>query len=208
MFLFRFYAITDHAHALHKPPDVIAALAEAGLRAVQVREKRLSPVARANYAARLLAALGGAREHLWLFMNDRADLALSLGLDGVHLRTDSLPLERQAPALRRALLYGVSTHSLAGVQAAEAAGADFVTFGPVYDTPSKAPFGEPVGLPALERAARSTRLPVFALGGVTPARTRACLEAGAWGVAAISALWNAARPVDALQAFHDALGTL
>jgi thiamine-phosphate pyrophosphorylase len=208
MFLFRFYLITDHANARHKPPDALPALARAGLRALQVREKTLSPLAQADYAVRLETALGTWREDLWLFLNDRADLALSLGLDGVHLRNDSLPLERHADVLRHALLFGVSTHSLAGVRAAEAAGADFVTFGPIYDTPSKAAYGEPVGLRALEGVARATRVPIFALGGVTPERTRECLDAGAYGVSAISAIWNAPRPVEALQAFRAALGTL
>ncbi len=94
------------------------------------------------------------------------------------------------------------------MRAAEAAGADFVTFGPVYATPSKLPHGEPTGLAALEAAARASALPVFALGGVTPARARQCLEAGAYGVAAISAVWNAEAPLDALAAFRDALGGL
>ena len=208
MSLFRFYLISDEAGARHKPSQTLPRLAAAGLRALQVREKALAPQALADYTLGLLAALGEARGGLRLFLNDRADLALSLRLDGVHLRTDSLPLERQAPALRRALLYGVSTHSLAGVQAAEAAGADFVTFGPLFETPSKAPYGEPVGLPALERAAHAARVPIFALGGITPARTRACLDAGAHGVAAISAIWNADDPVQALLAFREALGGL
>ena len=208
MFLFKFYLITDHAGARHKPPDVLPELVRAGLRALQVREKALSPLAQAEYATRLLAALGGRREGLWLFLNDRADLALSLGLDGVHLRNDSLPLERHADVLRHALLYGVSTHSLAGVRAAEAAGADFVTFGPIYDTPSKSGYGEPVGPAALERVASATRVPIFALGGVTPERARECLAAGAHGVSAVSAVWNAPRPVEALHAFREALGEL
>jgi len=208
MFLFKFYLITDHANARHKPPQVLPQLAAAGLRALQVREKALSPLGLADYAAQLVATLGERRAGLWLFLNDRADIALSLRLDGTHLRNDSLPLERHAPVLRHALLYGVSTHSLAGVRSAEAAGADFVTFGPIYDTPSKAGYGEPVGLRALERVARATSLPIFALGGVTPERTRACLDAGAHGVSAISAIWNAPHPVEALQAFHDALGSL
>jgi thiamine-phosphate pyrophosphorylase len=208
MLPFRFYLITDHAAARHAPPVLLPALVEAGLRALQVREKALTPRALAEYTAALVSGLGTRRAQLRLFLNDRADLALSLGLEGVHLRGDSLPLERHAPALRRALLFGVSTHSLAGVQAAEAAGADFVTFGPVFATPSKAPYGEPVGLATLERAARVSRVPIFALGGVTPARVGDCLAAGAWGVSAISAVWNAERPLEALATFAEALGGL
>jgi thiamine-phosphate diphosphorylase len=208
MLPFTFYLISDEAHARHRAAAVLPQLAAAGLRALQVREKALSPLALADCAAGLLAALGGRRGALRIFLNDRADLALSLGLDGVHLRHDSLPLERMAPALRRSLLVGVSTHSLAGVRAAEAAGADFITFGPVYATPSKAAYGEPVGLAALERVAAAARVPVFALGGVTPERARDCRSAGAQGVAAISAVWNAPDPVAALLAFREALGGL
>ena len=207
MFLFRFYLISAAAGA-PAPAGVLSTLVDGGLRALQVREKALSPAALAQFSTELLSHLRPGQERPWVFLNDRADLALSLGLDGVHLRNDSLPLERHAVALRRSLLYGVSTHSLAGVRAAEAAGADFVTFGPIFDTPSKAPYGEPVGLRALERVARVARLPIFALGGITPERVPACLNAGAWGVSAIAAIWKAPRPAEALAAFRDALGTL
>lgn len=208
MFLFRFYLISDSSHSRHAPATLLPQLVGAGLRSLQVREKELAPARLAGFASELVTALGGRRDRIWMFLNDRADLALSLGLDGVHLRNDSLPLERHAGVLRRALLYGVSTHSVAGVRAAEAAGADFVTYGPIYDTPSKAPYGDPVGLRGLEKVARATRLPIFALGGITPERVKGCLNAGAWGVSAISAIWNAERPLDALAAFEDALGSL
>ncbi|HEX7928343.1 MAG TPA: thiamine phosphate synthase, partial [bacterium] len=79
---------------------------------------------------------------------------------------------------------------------------------PVYETASKAAYGSPVGLRALEQAASQTKLPLIALGGVTPQRVRECLAAGAAGVSAISAIWNADDPVVALRAFHDALGGL
>ena len=209
MFPFRFYLITDDASCRRRTASLLPALAGGGLHALQVREKTLSPLALVEFTAGMLAGLGPEqRRGMRVFLNDRADLALSLGLDGVHLRVDSLPLERQAPALRNALLYGVSTHSLAGVRAAEAAGADFVTFGPIYDTPSKSGYGEPVGPAALERVASATRVPIFALGGVTPERARECLAAGAHGVSAVSAVWNAPDPPAALDAFREALGGL
>ncbi|MBI4081104.1 MAG: thiamine phosphate synthase [Candidatus Lambdaproteobacteria bacterium] len=208
---FRFYLITDRladrAARRPAPATVLPRLVAAGLRAVQVREKDLSPADLARFCEALLAALP-AGHGCALFLNDRADLALSLGLAGVHLREDSLPLARHAPLLRAQLRYGVSTHSPEGVRAAEAAGAAFATFGPVYETPSKAGYGPPVGLHALEQAAARTALPLLALGGVTPARARDCLAAGAWGVAAISAVWAAPDPVAALARFEEALGAL
>ncbi len=208
MLPFRFYLITDRRAARHDARVWLPKLAGAGLRALQVREKDLSPAECFRYGRELRDALGEAFPRFAFFLNDRADLALSLGFAGVHLREDSLPLAQHAPLLRERLRFGVSTHSMEGVRAAEAAGAAFATFGPVYETPSKAAYGPPVGLAALERAAAATRLPLLALGGVTPARAMACREAGAHGVAAISAIWDAADPVAALGEFGAALGEL
>ncbi len=206
MIPFRFYPITDIASSRHKPAEVLPELMREGLRALQVREEQLSPQALADYCVGLSQGLGEMRKSLALFLNDRADIALSSGFDGVHLRADSLPVERHAPALRDALLYGVSTHSLEEVLRAKKGGANFATFGPVFATPSKAAYGEPVGLKALEEAAAATSLPLLALGGVTPERTPECIAAGAHGVAVISALWNAESPLAALEQFREALG--
>ena len=210
---FRFYLITDRLNTGGDPLVLLPQLAAAGLRAVQLREKDLSPAALHAYGRRIQEGLGqeglGEAGHSpRLYLNDRADLALSLGFTGVHLREDSLPLASHAHALRAALSFGVSTHSVEGVRAAEEAGADFATFGPVYATGSKAAYGDPVGLKALEQAAAASTLPLLALGGVTPERTGECLGAGAHGVAAISAVWDAPQPLEALAAFADALGGL
>ena len=208
MLNFRFYLITDRLHTRGDPLAMLPHLAAAGLRAVQVREKDLSPAALHAYGRTIQEGLGEAGSSLALYLNDRADLALSLGFAGAHLREDSLPLVSHAPTLRAALSFGVSTHSVEGVRAAEEAGADFATFGPVYATASKSAFGAPVGLGLLQEAAAAGNLPLLALGGVTPERAGECLSAGAHGVAAISAVWDAAQPLDALAAFADALGGL
>jgi len=219
---FRFYLITDRLHGRHSPLEWLPRLANAGLRAVQVREKDLAPAVLYIFAAELRdtivpnavprdAVAGRAApgpSKLQFFLNDRADLALALGFAGVHLREDSLPLARQPALLRERLRYGVSTHSVEGVLQAEEAGAAFATLGPVYETPSKAGYGPPVGRKLLERAAARSRLPLLALGGITPERVRPCLEAGAWGVSAISAVWDAEDPLAALASFGEALGGL
>lgn len=208
MLPFRFYLITDRLRSRHQPEAWLPRLAAAGLRAVQVREKDLGPAQLAAYAQKLRdAAVAGSTATLEFYLNDRADLALSLGFAGVHLREDSLPLASHAPLLRERLRFGVSCHGVAAVLAAEAEGAAFATFGPIYETASKAAYGPPVGLTLLEQAAARSKLPLLALGGVTPARARACRDAGAWGVAAISAIWDAEDPVAALHAFGEALGT-
>lgn len=208
---FRFYLITDRLNTRGDPLLLLPQLAAAGLRALQVREKDMSPAALYAFGRSLQEGLGampsgGAAPGLYL--NDRADIALSLGFAGVQLREESLPLASHSPALRAELSFGVSTHSMEGVRAAEEAGADFATFGPVYATASKSAYGPPVGLKALEQAAAASALPLLALGGVTAARAGECLEAGAHGVAAISAVWDAEQPVQALAEFADALGGL
>jgi thiamine-phosphate pyrophosphorylase len=207
---FRFYLITDRLHGRNAPGGWLPRLAEAGLRAVQVREKDLAPAALFSLAAQWRDAVRAQApgSSLQFFLNDRADLALSLGFAGVHLREDSLPAARHAPVLRERLRFGVSCHSVEGVLAAEQAGADFATFGPIYETASKAAYGAPLGPRMLEQAARQTRLPLLALGGITPERVKACREAGAWGVAAISAVWDAEDPMAALARFADELGGL
>lgn len=181
------YLITDrHACGSRSLVDVVAAALRSGVRAVQLREKDLSPREFLSLASdlRALTAQSGAR----LVINHRIDVMQAVGADGVHLPQDSLP-----PSVVRRLvgpdkLIGVSTHSETDVQRACEAGANFVTFGPVYDTPSKRAYGPPVGLAALEAVCRRSPLPVFAIGGIDSSRIAPVMAAGAHGVAMISAI--------------------
>jgi thiamine-phosphate pyrophosphorylase len=121
-----------------------------------------------------------------LLVNDRADIAQAAGADGVHLTGRSLEAALVRGAFGKHLLIGVSTHSLAEARAARESGADFVVFGPVFETASKRLYGEPVGLEKLEEVAREMApLPVIALGGVTLNNALDCIRAGASGIAAI-----------------------
>ncbi|MDO3379020.1 thiamine phosphate synthase [Geoalkalibacter halelectricus] len=198
---FSLYLITDR-HAL--PPgrsleDAVRAACQGGVNAVQLREKDLSARALYPLACRLreLTAHWGAR----LFVNDRIDLALAVEADGVHLGGHSLPIAVARQLLGPERLIGVSTHHRDEIAAAAQAGADFVTFGPVFPTPSKAVFGPPQGLDALRDACRDAPLPVFALGGITAATTPQVLASGAQGVALIRAVLAAADPTCAARRF-------
>ena len=140
-----------------------------------------------------------------LLINDRVDVALAVDADGVHLTTTSLPASIARRLLGPGRLIGVSTHTLAEAQAAADEGADFVVFGPVFFTPSKAPYGEPVGLDALRAVRAAVNLPILAIGGVKKANLDQVLAAGADGIAVISAIISADDPTAASQ---DLLGTL
>ena len=196
--------ITDRRAVPRPPADVVEECLGAGLRAVQLREKDL-PV------RELLALAGELREATRrhgarLILNDRADVAMAAEADGVQRTHASLPVAALRAITPRGYLIGASTHSRAEAEQAVAEGADFVIFGPVYDTPSKRAYGPPQGLRALQEVARSVARPVLAVGGLTPARVPEALAAGAGGVAVIGAIYGAARPADATKAFLDVLG--
>jgi thiamine-phosphate pyrophosphorylase len=163
---------------------LVAAAVDAGVDLVQVREKQLSGRGLYYLAERAAGVTRGTNTKL--LINDRADIALAVGADGVHLTTQSLP----TPAIRCAFptdfLMGVSAHSLSEAAAARDGGAHFATFGPIFDTHSKREYGPPVGLEKLSEAATAlSRFPLIALGGITLKNADDALKAGACGVAAI-----------------------
>lgn len=201
---FSLYLITDRAAAPRPPADVVEECLAAGLRAVQLREKDLE--------ARDLLALAdvlreATRRHgARLIVNDRADVALAASADGVQRTHASLPVSALRQITPPGFLVGASVHSEAEAREAGAQGADFIVFGPVYDTASKRRYGPPQGLARLEMVAHAVDRPVLAVGGLTPSRVPEVLAAGAAGVAVIGAVYAAARPADATKAFLDALG--
>ncbi|HEY3417433.1 MAG TPA: thiamine phosphate synthase [Armatimonadota bacterium] len=197
---FRLYLITDRTRTRGRA--LLSALQEAahaGVTAMQLREKDLTPrelYALAEEARRALAPLGAR-----LLINDRADIACAAKLAGVHLTTTSLSPAAARCCLPDDALVGVSTHTLAEARFAETSGADFITFGPVFFTLSNAAYGEPRGLDQLREICQAVTLPVFALGGITPERVPACLDAGAHGIAAIGALLDVPNITEAVTAF-------
>ena len=191
---FKLYLITDrklvtrHASRVTGFTAVQQAL-KGGVRAVQLREKDLETreMLKLAYKMRELTARYNAR----LFINDRFDIAFAVGADGVHLTQSSLPVDAVRNTVGKKLLIGASTHSLKEAKEAERGGADFVTFGPVYRTPSKVKYGAPKGLDALKSVSGKLRIPVFALGGVKAGRIKKVKDAGAYGVSMISEILQA-----------------
>src|SRR5215475_13612601 len=168
--------------------DAIAEAARAGCQIIQIREKDMSAKALGAFTR---AAIERARPHgARVLLNDRFDVAMAAGADGVHLRASSIPArEVRAAAAQQSLddfLIGVSTHSFAEARLAEDGGADFIVCGPVYDTPSKRAFGPPLGLDVFAEIRAAVEIPVLALGGINLSKYGEPLRRGAAGVAAIS----------------------
>lgn len=185
----RLYLITDRK--LCPNQDLMPAVKEAldaGARLIQLREKDL-PATRLLEIALKLRALT-ARYKARLFVNDRIDVALISKADGVHLGQTSFSPKDARSIRKDRLLIGVSAHGIKEAKKAEDEGADFITLGPIYPTPSKLGYGEPLGLDMLKKARETVRIPLFAIGGIGRDRMRHVIDAGADGAALIRAIFT------------------
>ena len=170
--------------------DIVSAVGEAleaGARFVQLREKDLDGGELLRLARRLRAI---TRDYgALLIVNDRVDVALLAEADGVHLGKNGFSPVDAREALGEERLVGVSTHNVAEALEAQRGGADFITLGPVYPTPSKAHYGESVGIRTLKEVAEKVAIPVYAIGGIKRDKVEEVLKAGASGIAVISAVF-------------------
>jgi thiamine-phosphate pyrophosphorylase len=167
--------------------ESIRRAAAAGADWIQIREKDLEARSLVELARSAIAETRASPARI--FVNDRLDIALAAAAAGVHLGEKSLPLEPAIEWRRSAgrpdFLVGVSCHSLESARAAGRGGANYIFFGPVFATPSKAAFGAPQGIERLREVCAAVEIPVLAIGGVNLENARACIEAGAAGIAAI-----------------------
>lgn len=179
----------DHQEQERRLLKKIAECAAAGIEMIQLREKDLGIRELQTLANQAMAALAGSRTRL--LINSRTDVALACGAHGVHLPSNDLPASEVRAILARAGMskpvIGVSTHSAAEVASAEAHGADFAVFGPVFE---KGGTANPQGLDHLRRIchraeAAQSPMPVLAIGGITLQNALECVAAGAAGIAAI-----------------------
>ena len=159
----------------------------AGAGWIQIREKDLETRALVDLARFAVAETRATAVRV--FVNDRLDAALGAKAGGVHLGEKSLPVEAVTEWRRSTgrldFLIGVSSHSLESARKAERSGADYIFFGPVFETPSKSAFGAPQGIERLHEVCASVEIPVLAIGGVNLENARECTAAGAAGIAAI-----------------------
>jgi thiamine-phosphate pyrophosphorylase len=201
---FRLYLVTDRQQTAGRPLiPLIREAFEAGLEAVQLRERDLDTRELMRMAEELLQ-LARARR-VPVLINDRTDLVMGLAAAGVHLRADSVPVSVTRRMLGPGALIGASAHSAEEVLRAESEGADFAVLGPIYRTSSKERYGAPIGLGPVEAAASRSRIPVFAIGGITAERVPEVRHAGAFGVAVISSVLSAPSVSHATQRLLSAL---
>ena len=165
-------------------PEMVELALERSVDLIQVREKSLPARLLAEISAELVEACNGTE--IGVLVNDRVDVALAVGALGVHLTAESMRPEVVRAMCNDSFVVGCSTHSLEEANSARNSGADYVFFGPVFDTPSKRKFGKPQGLTALSDVAKSlVGFPVVAVGGVNETNIHLVLDAGAAGFAAI-----------------------
>jgi thiamine-phosphate pyrophosphorylase len=185
---------------------------DGGVDWIQIREKDLGAGLLAELARGSVAALGAGRRTR-VIVNDRLDVAVAARAGGLHLGRESVPVrevfswrakERNARAELADFLIGASCHILEDARAAVSDGADYLIFGPVFETPSKMKFGAPVGIERLREVCRETRIPVLAIGGIDLANAGKCFDAGAAGIAAIR-LFQDAKNAEELRARIKAL---
>jgi thiamine-phosphate pyrophosphorylase len=186
--------------------------AAAGVDWIQLREKDFSGKEweeLVHQSLRRISRVGAATR---LFVNDRLDVALACGAGGVHLSENGIPVSEacrlrddffSSRSKKRDFLVGVSCHSLGASLGAARAGADYIYFSPIFNTPSKANYGPPQGLDRLAAICRDLEIPVIAIGGISTENAESCLQAGAAGVAAIRLFQESSELNDILRALHN-----
>lgn len=190
------YLITDDRQPQSRVLVVLEAALEGGVRAVQLRDKRSTKREFLRWGADAVALC--RRYGALVLVNDQVDVALALDADGVHLGQDDLPPVWARRILGPDKLVGLSASHLHEVEEAEAAGADYIGFGSLYPTATK-PDAEYAGLTMLRQARGLTSLPLVGIGGITLERVPEVLEAGADGVAVVSAIFGSDDPGRATQ---------
>jgi thiamine-phosphate pyrophosphorylase len=196
---FDLYLVTDRTQTRGRELlTVLEQALEGGVKAIQLREKDLSGKELFNLAERARRLC--ERYQASLFINDRVDVALALDARGVQLGKSSLPIPAVRSLLGAQKLIGASVHSIEEARRAESDDADFILFGPVYFTPSKAAYGAPQGIAALKKIVEIVARPVYAIGGVTAEKISEVRATGVDGVALISAIISAENPKVAAQA--------
>lgn len=198
----KLYPVTDRRLSGLSHAEQVARLCEGGARLVQLREKHLSPrefYAEAVEAVRVARSFGAR-----LIINDRADVALAVGADGVHLGQDDMPAEAARALMGEGALVGFSTHGVGQAFEAAALPVSYIAIGPIFATSSKEKPDPVVGLAGLRRVREAVKdFPLVAIGGITAESAPSVIAAGADSVAVIGALLDAADPAEITRRTRD-----
>lgn len=183
----------------------ISALSAAGVKAIQLREKNIPAGDLLLIAETAISKIG--KSDTKLIVNDRLDIAILAGASGIHSTSNGIE-NGYVHKFASDILSGKSVHSLIEAKKAEKEGYDYILFGPIYRTPAKVKYGKPQGLNKLGEVCSSVKIPVFAVGGINPQRIKKCINAGAYGVAAIREFADTKNIKKAAKEFRKELGSL
>ena len=199
----RFYGIIDLGYVQESDITHVAErMIEGGVDLIQLRGKDKSLDVLAGYAARLHEIT--ARSSTPLIVNDHAEIAREIPVEGVHVGQDDDSIEVARRKAGRAVFIGKSTHSVEQALAAQREGADYIGFGPIFATPTKPDYA-PIGLADIKRVHAEVSLPIFCIGGINIDNLQGVIDAGAKRVVMISALLKAQRIVDYARCATDML---
>lgn len=188
-------------HALNQ----ICTACESHLPSLQLREKEMD--SRRLWELADMFRKITSKYSMFLSINERIDIALSVGADGVHL--SEMGLSPQVPKkLKPSLIIGVSVHNIENGLRAEQEGADYLIFGPIFPTPSKKAFGLPQGIANLKQMVKKVSIPILAVGGIIPSNAKECLDAGAYGIAAMGAFQHSKDIKKTVNDFRESLNEI
>lgn len=192
------YLVTDRGLSQGRSTvNVVRAAVRGGVTCVQLREKHCSAREFIAEARAIKALLDSLETRIPLIINDRIDLALAVGADGVHLGQSDMPLADARRLAGQSMIIGVSAESVEDAVRAEAEGADYLGVSPVFATPTKTDAAPPLGVDGMRSIRAAVRLPLVGIGGIHAGNAAAVIRAGANGVAVVSAIVSAACPKSA-----------
>ncbi|MDO8142701.1 MAG: thiamine phosphate synthase [Candidatus Brocadiales bacterium] len=198
--------ITDRNLCKHSFLYTIKLALKGGVKTVQLREKGLTTHELYSLACELRKITSDFKANL--VINDRVDIALAVEADGVHLGWQSLPLDIARKLVGFEKLIGVSTHNRQEALQARNNGADYITFGPIFDTPSKAGLLKPTGVEEIKKLKNEIDLPIVALGGINEKNVEVVLDGGAEGIAVISSIMQSENPEEATRCLYGKIVTM
>lgn len=201
---FNLYVITNrHLCAPKSLLTVVSEILDVGVKAIQLREKDLDDVTLFKLTKPISDLCQTHNAHL--FINTNTKIAVEVGAAGVHLPDIDKSVAEVIAESDSDIFIGCSIHGVDAAKKREIQGADFITYSPIYPTVNKPQYGPAVGIKNLEKLVKQVNLPVFALGGITPARVGECLGARASGVAVMSGVMS---PIDAAQRAQEYISAL